>query len=197
MSTPNQPIKSSTTQTTKPVAQTIKEEPVKPEVNENATIITEDNNVESKLKELKDKGMSKNVSEEDLKKDTLQNEKEQGESKPSFEDEIAKLAKDANEGAKDMLSEKIKSEVTKIPTSGRIVTFFFAKDDGICTNNMTPSLPAMVVDTKDLTTSLSVYTLDTRDPIVLRKDIPHKSIAPKDSEGDIVKPFWDWPIISK
>lgn len=92
-----------------------------------------------------------------------------------------------------------KREVTSLqkPTPGRMVVFFFDDSDGICSNRMVLTLPAVVVMADDLTASLSVHTLDSRDPIVLRKEIPHASIAPKDSEGYLVKPFWDWPVITR
>jgi hypothetical protein len=83
------------------------------------------------------------------------------------------------------------------PTPGRVVHFFFAKDDGICSNNMVESLPGTVVLSEGLVTNLVVFTLDTRDPVVLRKSVPHISEASKDSEDNVIKPYWDWPVINR
>jgi hypothetical protein len=92
------------------------------------------------------------------------------------------------------LREPVQS-IPQIPTAGRMVTFFFAKDDGICTNNMASALPAIVVLPNELSPNIAVFTLDSRDPVVLRKSVPHISIAQKDSEDNVIRPYWDWPII--
>lgn len=82
-----------------------------------------------------------------------------------------------------------------VPTAGRGVFFHFAPEDGICSNNQVDVLAAFVAKADGLKPSLAVFTLDSRDPIVLRKDIPHISIAPRDAEGIPIKPYWNWPII--
>lgn len=83
------------------------------------------------------------------------------------------------------------------PTPGRIVNFYFDETDGICSNRTISSLPAIVVVANEFIASLSVFTLDSRDPIVLRKEIPHISVANKNSENEVMKPYWNWPVINK
>lgn len=89
---------------------------------------------------------------------------------------------------------QLDSEV-KIPSQGRAVIFHYDSTDGISTNRRTNSLPATVVLGDDLTVSLTVFTLDSRDPVVLRKDIPHRSIAPVNQYGIQNLPYWTWPEI--
>lgn len=99
----------------------------------------------------------------------------------------------------NLQSEKMPAEKPKLqlPTQGKVVIFYCEENDDICRNRVIDTLPATVVLVEELKLCLSVHTLDSRDPIVLRKEIPHKSIAPKDSEDNVLKPYWDWPIISK
>lgn len=110
-------------------------------------------------------------------------------------EQLAKIMQADNVEEVKKVLEEIKQPMIKVATAGRMVVFHFDKNDGICINNVVTSLPATVVANDDLTTSLVVYTLDSRDPVVLRRNIPHQSITTKDSEGNAVAPFWTWPEI--
>lgn len=214
MGTPNQPVKTGTTgankppvkPTTQPVKQTEKpvtndtttsKNSVNAELSSNTNIgantgaqpnstskdsdsqkiLVEEANLGKTLANLFDTNKaSQDDVDEDFNKASLQNEK-------SLKAEDAKPHLD-----------EIKPAM-QIPTTGRVVVFHFAPEDGICSNNQVEVLPAFVVKAGDLTPSLSVFTLDSRDPVVLRKDIPYVSIAPKDSEDNPIKPYWDWPVI--
>lgn len=195
-------------QAAKPVAQPLKQEPPKTVTNDTTTSTNPANaELQSQLPVSKDIGEKPTTVTEDNLGKIEDNKIEEFKSKLSdlFSEDSSELkaAKSIESTDSSLIQEALKElkqpfqPKVQMPSAGIIVTFFFAKEDGICTNNMIPSLPATVVLAERLMTNLAVFTLDSRDPVVLRKAIPHVSIAQKDSEGDPIRPFWDWPVINR
>lgn len=84
----------------------------------------------------------------------------------------------------------------KIPSVGRIVHYFSNGTDPAVSANGVEMAPAIVVqEWGNLTINLSVHTMNSDSPVVLRYSVPHKSTALKNDKGEILGRYWDWPEI--
>lgn len=207
MTTPNQPGKPTATgtakaTTSKPASQPVKQTE-KPLTND---IATSTNSDDAKVQSITGTSESTGTESPQTINDNIVKEPTVGEAIPgkTFDSLFGMDKQLMAEGEDELRKASLQSEKKTlrevepkipVPTAGRGVFFHFAPEDGICSNSHVDVLAAFVSKADGLKPSLSVFTMDSRDPVVLRRDIPHISVAPKDSEDTPIKPYWEWPVI--
>ncbi len=87
-------------------------------------------------------------------------------------------------------------ENVNVPGCGRIVHFspVTARDQRVIGTGAS-KVPAIVVEGDDTHPSLSVFTVNAERPVVVRKTVPHVSLADKDAEGNFTQSYWEWPEV--